>query len=620
MANDDELLSPGERLGALEIQGQLGKGGFGVTYLALDHGLSRHVAVKEYLPQDWGTRQPDGTVGPRTRMDAEYYQWGLSRFLTEAKTLARFDHPNIMRVYSVLEARGTAYLVSEYVEGPGSRPRSLADELKEAGTLSEARVRGLLDALTAGLEPVHAAGLVHRDIKPANIMLRPNGAPVLIDFGAARQTMGRQSKSMTLTQVLTPKYAPIEQYSSRGHQGPWTDIYSLGAVAYFALSGQLPGDATERVRSDDLARLRFVAPQPVSGGLARAVEAALAVNETDRPQSLGVWRAMLAASEDEEKATGVGPEEDDEQPPEEDGETEDERRSSTWMYGAVACVAIALAGLAFFWPTGSPPAGAERAPAAPVTTRVPPAEPGPTDPEETPGGTSTPGASPATGTTPPPGPETRGEPPPVARPSVVRPDPPAGPSRGAGEGRARREIDGLIVDANNAEAAGELDAALSIYEDVLRRDPDNPAAAAGRTRVGARIDRNAAQELLRGANGAFVAGRYDDARRLYREAHELVPSPEAEAGLRHVDNAEALLCTAGETACATLVVRVRPAATMALDDLALGTRTTLELSVSPARHRIDLETAEYRYGRWVELSAGGTHEYEVDMRELGFPK
>ncbi len=289
MTEMGDALAPGTRLDEFEIDRVLGAGGFGVTYLARDLSLDAWRAVKEYLPRDWGTRQRDGTIGPRTGADAEDYEWGLTRFLEEARILARFDHPHLVRVYRVFEAQGTAYMVTEYVEG-----RTLAAGLKESGPWPEPQVRELLDALTEGLSAVHGEGLLHRDIKPGNVMVRPDGTPVLIDFGAARQAMGRQSRSVTA--VLTPGYAPIEQYSPRGNQGPWTDIYALGALAYEALSGQVPEDATERVRRDRLRPVAEVAPQHVSDDLAMAVGAALAVDEEDRPQSLGAWRALLDGS------------------------------------------------------------------------------------------------------------------------------------------------------------------------------------------------------------------------------------------------------------------------------------------------------------------------------------
>ena len=287
MTDTGDALAPGTRLDEFEIERVLGAGGFGVTYLARDLSLDAWRAVKEYLPRDWGTRLRDGTIGPRTGADAEDYQWGLTRFLEEARILARFDHPNLVRVYRVFEAAGTAYMVTEYVEG-----ETLAAGLKESGPWPEPQVRELLDALTDGLAAVHGSGLLHRDIKPGNVMVRPDGTPVLIDFGAARQAMGRQSRSVTA--VLTPGYAPIEQYSPRGNQGPWTDIYALGALAYEALSGQVPEDATERVLEDRLRPLAEVAPQGVSAGLGAAIDAGLAVDGRDRPQSLGAWRALLA--------------------------------------------------------------------------------------------------------------------------------------------------------------------------------------------------------------------------------------------------------------------------------------------------------------------------------------
>ena len=289
MTDTGDALTPGTRLGELEIERVLGAGGFGVTYLTRDLSLDAWRAVKEYLPRDWGTRLRDGTIGPRTGADAEDYQWGLTRFLEEARMLARFDHPNLVRVYRVFEAQGTAYMVTEYVEG-----KTLSAALQASGPWSERQVRELLDALTDGLAAVHGAGMLHRDIKPGNVMVRPDGTLVLIDFGAARQAMGRQSRSVTA--VLTPGYAPIEQYSPRGNQGPWTDIYALGALAYEALSGQVPEDATERVLEDRLRPMGKVAPQGVSAGLAAGIDAALAVDGRDRPQSLGAWRELLAGT------------------------------------------------------------------------------------------------------------------------------------------------------------------------------------------------------------------------------------------------------------------------------------------------------------------------------------
>ena len=301
MTDTGDALAPGTRLDEFEIQRVLGSGGFGVTYLARDLRLDRLVAVKEYLPLMFGTRRRDGTVGPKSGTDAgEDYRWGLSRFLKEGQKLAQCDHPHVVKVYRDLEAWGTAYLVMEYVEGPDGRAQSLKDELVAAGTLPVSRVRAILDALTSGLAVVHAAGLVHRDIKPANVMLRPDGSPVLIDFGAARPVVTRQTESY---RIATDGYAAWEQYvGDRSGQGPWTDIYALGAVAYEALSGEVPVKATERVEKDPVRPLSEVAVQPVSGGLAAAIDAALRVFRKERPQSLEAWRKLL----EEEEVGGGG--------------------------------------------------------------------------------------------------------------------------------------------------------------------------------------------------------------------------------------------------------------------------------------------------------------------------
>ena len=280
------VLPAGTRLEEFEIERELGEDGFGVTYLAHDRSLDRQVAIKEYLPHDWATRWPGGAVGPRSVTHAEDYRWGLERFWEEARVLARLHHPHVVQMYRVIEARGTAYMVTEYVEG-----RSLAEALQAEGPWPEPRVLALLDALTSGLGPVHAAGLVHRDIKPANVMLRGDGSPVLINFYAARQIVGRQSRPVTA--ILTPGYAPLEQYNTKGKQGPWTDVYALGAVAYEALSGRVPEEATARMEDDTLRPVAEVAAHGVSPGFAAAIGAALALRGPDRPQSLAEWRSRL---------------------------------------------------------------------------------------------------------------------------------------------------------------------------------------------------------------------------------------------------------------------------------------------------------------------------------------
>ena len=293
MTEASDVLPPGTRLEEFEIERYLNAGGFGVTYLARDLSLDARRVVKEYLPVSWGARRRDGTVGPRTGADEKDYEWGLNRFIDEARMLARFKHPNIVHVYQVIEAWGTAYMVMEHVEG-----RTLRAEVESTGLLSEARARDLLEGLTDGLSAVHEEGMLHRDIKPENVMVRPDGTAVLIDFGSARYATG--SRSRALTKVLTEGYAPFEQHQGR-NQGPWTDIYSLGAVAYWALSGREPDVATVRVEDDRLPPLSSSAPGRVSAVLGSAVDAALRVLRQDRPQTVDDWRRLLRAKSEEKK-------------------------------------------------------------------------------------------------------------------------------------------------------------------------------------------------------------------------------------------------------------------------------------------------------------------------------
>ena len=283
-------LPRGHRLQEYELVRVLGMGGFGMTYLGFDHNLDKAVAIKEYLPSGIATRTTDGSVAPQASEFRGDFQWGLERFLDEARTLARFDHRHIVKVYRFFEAHGTAYIVMEYAEG-----ETLSAHLERKGTLSEAELKGILYPLLDGLAVVHRADFLHRDIKPGNIVLRDaDGSPVLLDFGAARQAIGAKSRSVT--SIVTPGYAPIEQYSSRGHQGAWTDIYALGGVCYRALTGQMPDDATDRMRNDPLVPVSQRCAGRASGAFLSAIDVALSVDEGDRPPSVGVWREALGAS------------------------------------------------------------------------------------------------------------------------------------------------------------------------------------------------------------------------------------------------------------------------------------------------------------------------------------
>ncbi len=279
-------LPSGTLLLEYRLEGVLGAGGFGITYLAHDTHLEKHVAIKEYLPTDLAIRALDGSVVPVATEHEHDYKWGLERFIQEARTLARFSHPHIVRVNRYFEANGTGYMVMDYEKG-----ESLNQLLRRTAAPDEPGLRSILMPLLDGLEAVHAAGFLHRDIKPSNIFLREAGGPVLLDFGAARAAVGGATRSMTA--VLTPGYAPLEQYASDARQGPWSDLYALAGVFYRAIVGESPPDAVSRLKEDRVPQRLAEAAQRTSRGFLRALEWALAVDEKRRPQTVPEWRRAL---------------------------------------------------------------------------------------------------------------------------------------------------------------------------------------------------------------------------------------------------------------------------------------------------------------------------------------
>ena len=274
----------------------LGQGGFGITYAATDHKTGNKVAVKEFFPDTMATRQGT-TVISFTGERGESFAYGKDRFLDEAQTLAQFiGNENIVRIHTYFEENGTAYFVMDYVEGT-----SFDVYIREhGGKLDWEETAKILIPVMDALGAVHSKGIVHRDVTPDNIYITKDGSVKLLDFGAARYSLGDKSRSLDV--VLKHGFAPKEQYTRRGKQGPFTDIYALGATFYFALTGKRPPDSIDRIEEDEL-----VPPSRLGAKISPAAEEAILmamnVNPQERFQSMRAFKnAMLISKEEADRA------------------------------------------------------------------------------------------------------------------------------------------------------------------------------------------------------------------------------------------------------------------------------------------------------------------------------
>jgi serine/threonine protein kinase len=282
-------LTPGTKLLEFEIEEVLGHGGFGITYRALDTTLRETVAIKEYFPNALAGRVSSITVSAKSETDREDFAGGLKAFLEEARLITRFRHPNIVHVRRFFEMHGTGYIVLDYERG-----QTLSKRLGGA-PIPEAELRGILAGLLDGLEAMHERAILHRDLKPSNVIIREDGTPVLIDFGAARDFAGRNSRSITA--IAAPGYSPPEQYGvGEQQQGPWTDLYSLGAIAYRCVTGTVPVDSLRRLRKDPLVPAATAAAGKYDAALLRTIDWMLRLEERERPASVQEIRAALARS------------------------------------------------------------------------------------------------------------------------------------------------------------------------------------------------------------------------------------------------------------------------------------------------------------------------------------
>jgi len=289
-ASDQDALNAlprGHRLQEYSLESVLGAGGFGITYLATDHNLDCKVAIKEYLPADQAVRDAAFALQPNSSEAVDTYRWGLARFLDEARALASFRHPHIVRVLRFFETNGTAYMVMELVTG-----EALGTWIRRNRPVDEAALLRIVRPLLDGLTVMHAAGFVHRDIKPGNIHMRADNDPVLLDFGAARRVLNQDGRE--LTAIVTPGYAALEQYHSHGNQGPWTDIYALAAVMYGIITGRRPIEAPGRARNDPLPKAMEVGDRKLySDTLLKAIDWGLTPEEEKRPQSAPIFASAL---------------------------------------------------------------------------------------------------------------------------------------------------------------------------------------------------------------------------------------------------------------------------------------------------------------------------------------
>ncbi|MCW2306555.1 serine/threonine protein kinase [Rhodobium gokarnense] len=291
--SEQHALAPGAVLGDYTIHGVLGQGGFGITYDAENTTLRQHVAIKEFLPSSIAFRDATQTVMIQSQEYDEIFRWGLDRFLEEARILANLTHPNIVRVLNFMRAHGTGYMIMDHVDG-----ETLGDWAERyGGGVPQAALTALTRPLLDALATIHAKGITHRDIKPDNILIAADGRPVLIDFGAARNTVA--GKSQTMAAIVSPGFSPYEQYSTSTNQGPYTDVYSLAAVLYRLILCEDPPEAPLRVEStlsgaaDPCVQLATAGLSGYDPAFLAAVDWALNIRPGDRPQSIAEWRASF---------------------------------------------------------------------------------------------------------------------------------------------------------------------------------------------------------------------------------------------------------------------------------------------------------------------------------------
>lgn len=271
--------------GKYKIERVLGQGGFGITYLAMQVMLDRKVCIKEFFFKDYCDRTPSGSVISTTSSNKEIVARFLNKFLKEARTISRLEHPNIIRILDIFEENGTAYYVMEYIDG-----YSLANKVEREGALSEIEAVEYIKQIGNALDYIHQQRINHLDVKPANIMLRKSdNKAILIDFGVSKQYDEQGSQTSTTPVGISYGYAPMEQYMPGGVNtfSPQTDIYALGATLYYLLTANTP-PAPHQILTNGL-----IVPSHISTPLVKAIRQAMEQNKSKRPANISAFFFLL---------------------------------------------------------------------------------------------------------------------------------------------------------------------------------------------------------------------------------------------------------------------------------------------------------------------------------------
>jgi serine/threonine protein kinase len=289
----NQPLPNGYQLQSYRIASVLSCGGFSIVYLAYDDN-DQPVVIKEYLPSQLALRKEGDALPSISDDNLATFRYGMKCFFEEGRSLARLSHPNVVRVLNFFRANETVYMVMRYERG-----RTLQEHIQaRRGSIKENFIRHVFALLLNGLREVHSNKLLHLDIKPANVYIRNDGSPVLIDFGAARQTLAEEG--LKLNPMYTPGFAPPEQYKNRELLGPWSDVYAIGASMFACLAGVAPQAADHRAEKDRYVSATKLWAAKYSRHLLETIDWCLELDHLNRPQSVFALQKVLLREKEPE--------------------------------------------------------------------------------------------------------------------------------------------------------------------------------------------------------------------------------------------------------------------------------------------------------------------------------